>query len=310
MLAVPASAVAFTGVTSSAAQSDQNPVQTPINLQVAPRHVQYGRGVTISGTVPAADAGQRVLLQTAARGESSWHSLGAATVGATGRFRARVTPRRTGLLRAVAPATTTAVPASRAAAVSPARAAAPAPQPTVTVGARFTPAHHESAVRSTGPVHVGGKLLPAQPGRRVRLQGRGPHGWHTLTTGRTGSRGGYRLSVSPDAADGQQLRVAFGGDSRNARTTRPAGRVDVLHPELASWYEDAGNTACGFHAGLGVANRTLPCGTKVTFSYGGRTVNAVVDDRGPYAGGREWDLNQNTAAALGFAGVGTVWSSQ
>ena len=33
---------------------------------------------------------------------------------------------------------------------------------------------------------------------------------------------------------------------------------------------------------------------------GGRTVTAVVDDRGPYVAGREWDLNQNTAAALGF----------
>ena len=60
---------------------------------------------------------------------------------------------------------------------------------------------------------------------------------------------------------------------------------------------------------LGVANQTLPCGTKVTFRYGGRTVTAVVDDRGPFVGGREWDLNQNTAGALGFGGVGTVWST-
>ena len=38
----------------------------------------------------------------------------------------------------------------------------------------------------------------------------------------------------------------------------------------------------------------------MTFSYGGRTVVATVDDRGPYVGGRTWDLNQNTAAALGL----------
>ena len=127
--------------------------------------------------------------------------------------------------------------------------------------------------------------------------------------GRTGARGGYRLSFSPAAAGGQRLRMVFGGDGRNGRAVRPAGRVAVMHPALASWYEDGGTTACGFHAGLGVANRTLPCGTKVSFSYGGRTVTATVDDRGPYAGGREWDLNQTTAGALGFAGVGTVWSS-
>ena len=43
---------------------------------------------------------------------------------------------------------------------------------------------------------------------------------------------------------------------------------------VASWYEDGGSTACGFHAGMGVANKSLPCGTKVMFRYGGRTVTA------------------------------------
>jgi rare lipoprotein A (peptidoglycan hydrolase) len=83
----------------------------------------------------------------------------------------------------------------------------------------------------------------------------------------------------------------------------------VFQQSLASWYSDGGSTACGFHAHFGVANKSLPCGTKVTFQYGGRTVTAVVDDRGPYVGGREWDLNQNTAAVLGFGGVGAVWAS-
>jgi hypothetical protein len=305
MLAVPASAFAFSGVTSGSAQSVQNPVQTPLNLQITPRHVQFGDPVTISGTAPAADAGKRVRVQTAAAGQSSWRSLGAATVSPAGTFRARVMPRRSGRMRAVEQAPAAVAPADRTAAVSP----APSPQPTVTVGARFTPAGHPSAVLSSRPVHVGGRLLPALSGRRVRVQGRGAHGWHTLSTGRTGARGGYRLSFAPGGADGQRLRMVFDGDGRNGQARRPAGRMTVLHPALASWYDDAGNTACGFHAGLGVANRTLPCGTKVTLHYGSRTVTAVVDDRGPYAGGRDWDLNQNTASALGFGGVGTVWSS-
>ena len=70
-----------------------------------------------------------------------------------------------------------------------------------------------------------------------------------------------------------------------------------------------GDTACGFHAYYGVASTSLPCGAKVAFLYGGRTVTATVDDRGPYVGGRDWDLNQNTAGALGFDGVASVWSS-
>ena len=310
MLAVPASALAFSGVASVPGQSVQNPVQTPLNLQVSPHRVQFGDAVTIRGTAPAADAGKRVLVQTAAKGQSSWRPLGAARVGPTGMFRARVAPRRSGQVRAVEQSPAAASPANRTAPVSAAQSIAPSPQPTVTVGARFTPAHHASAVLSSRPVHVAGKLLPARPGRRVRLQARGAHGWHTVSTGRTGARGGYRLGFAPGDADGSRLRMAFAGDGRNGDAVRPAGRVTVLHPALASWYDDAGNTACGFHAGLGVANRSLPCGTKVMLRYGSRTVTAVVDDRGPYAGGRDWDLNQTTASALGFGGVGTVWSDQ
>jgi hypothetical protein len=307
MLAVPASAFAFSGVASQSGQSVQNPVQTPLNLQVSPRHVKFGEAVTISGTAPAADAGKRVLVQTAAPSQASWRSLSAATVGQAGMFRAHVIPRRSGQFRAVEQTPAAATTADRGAASA---TPSPSPQPSVTVGARFTPARHASAVLSSGPVRVGGKLLPATPGRRVHLQGRSAHGWHTLSTTRTGARGGYRLSVAPGDADGQRLRMVFAGDGRNAQAVRPAGRVTVLRPALASWYNDGGNTACGFHAGLGVANRSLPCGTKVMLRYGGRTVSAVVDDRGPYAGGRDWDLNQTTASALGFGGVGTVWSSQ
>jgi rare lipoprotein A len=307
-LAVPASALAFSGAAADSEQSAQNPVPSPLSVQLSAHRVRFGAPVTISGTAPATDAGKRVVVQAAAHGRSSWRSLGATTIGRAGAFRARVVPRHSGTLRAVEQ--TTATGADHTATVSPGPSPAPGRQPAITVGARFTPTRHPSAVMSTRPAHVGGKLLPASPGRRVRLQSRGAHGWHTLSTGRTGTRGGYRLRIAPGDADGRQLRVVFGGDRRNARAIRRAGHLTVLHPALASWYDDAGSTACGFHAGLGVANRSLPCGTRVMLRYGNRSVTAVVDDRGPYAGGRDWDLNQNTASALGFGGVGTVWSSR
>lgn len=84
----------------------------------------------------------------------------------------------------------------------------------------------------------------------------------------------------------------------------------ALTPSVASWYYDAGDTACGFHAHFGVANKTLPCGTKVEIKYGSRTVTATVDDRGPYVEGRSYDLSQTTAAALGMSGVETVLVSR
>jgi hypothetical protein len=57
---------------------------------------------------------------------------------------------------------------------------------------------------------------------------------------------------------------------------------------------------------LGVAHKTAPCGTLITFRYGGRAIRVPVIDRGPYIAGREWDFTGATAAALGFPGLGVV----
>lgn len=57
---------------------------------------------------------------------------------------------------------------------------------------------------------------------------------------------------------------------------------------------------------MGVAMKTMPLGTVIEISYNGRTVRAVVNDRGPYVGNRQIDLQPAVAHALGFDGVGTV----
>jgi rare lipoprotein A (peptidoglycan hydrolase) len=152
---------------------------------------------------------------------------------------------------------------------------------------------------------VKGQMYPRLPGRIVRLQGRRGEGWQTLATTSTGRGGRFTLRFTPTGGS-RAMRVEFAGDRQNAKAATPAGSAASYQQAVASWYDDGGSTACGFHAYLGVANKSLPCGAHVTFSYGGRTVTATVDDRGPYVGGREFDLNQNTAAALGFGGVGTV----
>lgn len=89
--------------------------------------------------------------------------------------------------------------------------------------------------------------------------------------------------------------------------------ANPLHYAVASWYQDGGQTACGFHAFYGVASPGVAyigpqayCGRHVEFHYAGRVVRATIDDAGPFVPGRSWDLNQNTAAALGFSGVATV----
>ncbi len=190
-------------------------------------------------------------------------------------------------------------------------AAGPTSSPVpVDVAARMRVSAREIGVLDGQAVKVRGRLLPAVGGREVSLQTLEDGAWHTLATARTGSAGRFALRYVATSPGREQIRVRFGGDRRNARSTARAGRITVYRAAEASWYDDAGNTACGFHAQYGVANRTLPCGTNVAFRYGGRSVTATVDDRGPYVGGRDWDLSQSTAGALGFGGVGQVWSSR
>lgn len=72
-----------------------------------------------------------------------------------------------------------------------------------------------------------------------------------------------------------------------------------------------GTTASGdkvTETSMGVAMLNVPLGTYVEISYGGKSVIAVVNDRGPYAHGRVIDMQPAVARALGFVsvGVGTV----
>lgn len=88
--------------------------------------------------------------------------------------------------------------------------------------------------------------------------------------------------------------------------TRPA-LVALMRLRRATWYGPGlyGNrTACGRklrRSTLGVAHRTLPCGTPVTFYRRGRFVTVRVIDRGPFRRGVQWDLTAATARALRMA---------
>ena len=80
--------------------------------------------------------------------------------------------------------------------------------------------------------------------------------------------------------------------------------------KAATWYGPGFwgmPTACGTmltKTTIGVAHKKLPCGTVVTFSYGGRSVTATVIDRGPFRKGYAWDLTKKTAKRVGFLAVG------
>lgn len=107
------------------------------------------------------------------------------------------------------------------------------------------------------------------------------------------------------------------GTASSEGTTAPEGAELAFTPfrlASASWYGPGlygRTTACGQvlrATTIGVAHKTLPCGTMVKFVYRGHAVVAPVIDRGPYVKGRAWDLTAAASKALGFesAGVGTV----
>ncbi len=163
---------------------------------------------------------------------------------------------------------------------------------------------------------VTGTLLedrrPATAGQVVTLQALGRHGWRALARARTGARGRFRLSYVPRRLGSAWVRLRFAGDASELPAHRRLGQLNVYRLAEASWYGGGGSLACGgslTSATMGVANKTLPCGTLVTLRYGGRMVRVPVVDRGPYVAGREFDLTEATKQALGFEGVGEVWST-
>jgi rare lipoprotein A len=180
--------------------------------------------------------------------------------------------------------------------------------------AKVVPTKATRHVREGSKVRVRGALQPGRGGRTVRLQRRSGNRWLTVDRARTGSGGRFTAAWKADSQGSYKLRIAFAGDEAVAKTTRPLrGKVNVYRPSAASWYGPGfygRRTACGQTISssiMGVANKSLPCGTRVTMRYHGRSVTVPVIDRGPYSGSREWDLTPATKNKLGFGSTGTVW---
>ncbi len=110
--------------------------------------------------------------------------------------------------------------------------------------------------------------------------------------------GGMSPTPSPAAAESALAEEAF-----VFTAMRSAG---------ATWYGPGlygRHTACGqtLRPGtIGVAHKTLPCGTAVKFLYRGHSIVARVIDRGPYSAGNSWDLTNGARLALGFEGANRV----
>ena len=111
--------------------------------------------------------------------------------------------------------------------------------------------------------------------------------------------------VTPSAS---ALATTTGGAGAPATVTAAASAKKKVHPSgIATWFGPGfygQETACGqtlTPVVVGLANRTLPCGTLVKVTYRGRSLVMPVLDRGPYSSiGADWDLTSGAAGALGI----------
>ncbi len=303
-------------VALAAGQAD---AQSAIQINLTPARSAFAAKVSVQGIDASASTGATLKLQFLAGTTNAWRTVGSTVAGRGGKFAFSLQARESGLLRVIEAGSATALPvvnaprlAGGAAVSAPAPLSGASESRSLSVRAAISLRPHPRSVAAGHAVRVSGRLLPALPSRRVTLMVRAHGGWRAVAAARTSAGGRFSLPVPEGPAAGQRLRVEFAGDRLNRPASAPTGGVVFLRPlrpSVASWYDDGGATACGFHAYYGVANKSLPCGTRVTFRYGSRSVTAVVDDRGPFVSGRDWDLNQNIAGALGFSGVDTVFSS-
>jgi hypothetical protein len=181
---------------------------------------------------------------------------------------------------------------------------------------------------------ISGKLLRSRSvggsGIKVEahLKGVGRGKAHVRLSVRASGSKKWRVVASDNVRGGKKFNLKWRGGSPGRYMTRVSvrkfgqsasdrtGRAFVFRKSFASYYGPGlygGGLACGGRLSpgtIGVAHKTLPCGTRVTFKVGNRVVTAPVIDRGPYVGGRDWDLTTALRNKLRFGDVGTVYATR
>lgn len=294
---------ACAGAVPALAQSDPH---GSIPMRLDDNRVGWGKPARVSGRVAAFAVGRTLALEYRPAG-GAWQVVDRTTVRRKGRYRIAHALPRSGTVRVTL----------QGAALAGIGAQAPrSAERAVVVAARVGVTRRRLHVQAGSRATVSGSVRPGNIRARVRLQVRRGERWRTIDSDRTGARGRYRLRDRLRATMSAPARVVVRVRDGLADARRTLGRLNVYRVAYASWYGPGlyGNPlGCGGTLGagqLGVAHKSLPCGTMVTFRHGGRSVRVPVIDRGPYVGGREYDLTAATASRIGFSGHGSVLATR
>ena len=277
------------------------PAKRAARIDASDATVSVGEAVTLRGAFPGAGKAP-FAVRYREQGTKRWNTVAHGRTGAAGRYLVNVRPRRSGYWRAEL----TTPPQTPAHAVD------------AGTGSERISVRSETRVSVKGrdalvgrPVTIRGQVAPAGDRRRVVVSV-----GHAEQTTRTGRDGRFAIRWTAPSTGVYPVRVSARSNQIARGSHDRGGRVTAYRGAAASWYGPGlyGNhLACGgtlTPTTLGVANRTLPCGTKLRLAYRGRTVNVRVIDRGPFSGSREFDLTSATKQKLGFPDVGTVLTSR
>jgi rare lipoprotein A (peptidoglycan hydrolase) len=172
-----------------------------------------------------------------------------------------------------------------------------------------------------GPVQVSGSVAGTKPGDAVAVQQVDATGaWATVATATVGADGRYTATWTPARSGKTTVRAVPAATATTATraVAAPAtgaveGRALTLYKRSrVTWYGPGfygRRTACGKRMStklLGVANKSLPCGTLVELYNDGNVVTVPVVDRGPFRKGTSYDLTAATAKALGVTATATI----
>jgi rare lipoprotein A len=163
-------------------------------------------------------------------------------------------------------------------------------------------------------LRIAGEVDAAEAGRGVRIEVLDPvAGWREAARTLVEADGAFVARWVTDVLGRVELRAIVEREGEASAASAPqAAQVTIFRGAVASWYGPGfwgKKTACGVKLTkrtLGVAHKSLPCGTPVDLYYKGRTITVPVIYRGPFHRGREWDLTKATARALGVLGTGRI----
>lgn len=179
------------------------------------------------------------------------------------------------------------------------------------------------------PLMITGVAPPGDAGEVITIQTETTTGgWTRVATAVIGQGGSFSTTWTPVSSAQVKIRAvlapkgstATGGGVPGADSAATASTVFATEPLTIPIFKNAvatifgpglwgRHTACGERLGkatLGVASRTLKCGSRVAVYYHGRELTVPVVDRGPFTKGVTWDLTLATARALGITETSTV----